>query len=195
MLASLLFCSRSKSVRYSSQPLKTPAFHLNINFFPPDPSVKSLVLQSLLNEEKSDLPSSFSRSDDQHSASSDTSSFTSASSSRSESPITCENTSNTHVWKAEEEDVLVNLRHEKNEKFLKSKNHSTLWKDITAQLKDTLHCIVTPNQAMNKYYSLKKNAGKKLLMPQLELKGNIFDRKSSLMKYMVQEKVQNPPSR
>lgn len=194
-MASLLFCSRSRSVRYFSQPLKTPAFHLNINFFPPDPSVKSLVLQSLLNEEKSDLPSSFSRSDDQHSASSDTSSFTSASSSRSESPITCENTSNTHVWKAEEEDVLVNLRHEKNEKFLKSKNHSTLWKDITAQLKDTLHCIVTPNQAMNKYYSLKKNAGKKLLMPQLELKGNIFDRKSSLMKYMVQEKVQNPPSR
>lgn len=121
-----------------------------------DPSVKSLVLQSLLNEEKSDLPSSFSRSDDQHSASSDTSSFTSASSSRSESPITCENTSNTHVWKAEKEDVLVNLRHEKNEKFLKSKNHSMLWKDITAQLKDTLHCIVTPNQAMNKYYSLKK---------------------------------------
>uniref|UniRef100_A0A8W8MG80 Uncharacterized protein n=1 Tax=Magallana gigas TaxID=29159 RepID=A0A8W8MG80_MAGGI len=72
-----------------------------------DPSVKSLVLQSLLNEEKSDLPSSFSRSDDQHSALSDTSSFTSASSSRSESHISCENTSNTHVWKAEEEDVLA----------------------------------------------------------------------------------------
>lgn len=53
-------------------------------------------------------------------------------------------------------DILVNLRHEKNETFLKSKNHSTLWKDITAQLKDTLYCIVTPNQAMNKYYSLKK---------------------------------------
>lgn len=40
--------------------------------------------------------------------------------------------------------------------FLKSKNHTALWKEISAQLNETLQCTVTLNQAMNKYYSLKK---------------------------------------
>ncbi|XP_061190308.1 uncharacterized protein LOC133198197 [Saccostrea echinata] len=132
-----------------------------------DPSVKSLVIQSLLNQVTSCSLSSPKGSDDQHSTSSDTSppsSFTSApsealseASSRSESPITCsENSSSTYIWKAEEEDILVNLRHDKNDKFLKCKNHTALWKDISAQLNETLQCTVSPNQAMNKYYSMKK---------------------------------------
>lgn len=79
-------------------------------------------------------------------ASSDTSSlpssFNSASSKtspRSESPITCsENSSSKHIWKAEGEDVLVNLMHAKKDKLLKSQNHTALWKKISAELNETL---------------------------------------------------------
>lgn len=80
-------------------------------------------------------------------------STSSETSSRSESP---DNSSSTHIWKAEEEDALVNLRHDKNDKFVKCKNHTALWKDSSAHLKETLQCNVSPNQAMNKYYSMKK---------------------------------------
>lgn len=77
-------------------------------------------------------------------ASSDTSSlpssFNSASSKtlpRSESPITCsENSSSKHIWKAEGEDVLVNLMHAKKDKLLKSQNHTALWKKISAELNE-----------------------------------------------------------
>lgn len=77
-------------------------------------------------------------------ASSDTSSlpssFNSASSKtspRSESPITCsENSSSKHIWKAEGEDVLVNLMHARKDKLLKSQNHTALWKKISAELNE-----------------------------------------------------------
>ncbi|XP_062574937.1 uncharacterized protein LOC134236815 [Saccostrea cucullata] len=126
-----------------------------------DPSVKSLVMLKLLNQETSCSPSIHKGSGDQRSRSnsSDTSpSLTSPPSlATSESPITSsESSSSTHTWKAEEEDLLVNLRHDKNDKFLQSKNHTALWKDISAQLNETLKCNVSPNQAMNKYYSMKK---------------------------------------
>lgn len=93
---------------------------------PQDPLVKTLVLQSVLNQETSSLPSSF------NSASSKTSP-------RSESPITCsENSSSKHIWKAEGEDVLVNLMHAKKDKLLKSQNHTALWKKISVELNETL---------------------------------------------------------
>ena len=40
--------------------------------------------------------------------------------------------------------------------FLKSKNHTAQWKEISNQLNEILQCCVSPKQAMNKYYSLKK---------------------------------------
>lgn len=87
------------------------------------------------------------------------SSFNSASSKtspRSESPITCsENSSSKHIWKAEGEDVLVNLMHAKKDKLLKSQNHTALWKKISVELNETLQRIVSPNQAINNYCSLK----------------------------------------
>lgn len=57
-----------------------------------------------------------------------------------------------HVWSEKEEDILVFHRHERNEDFLKTKNHSKLWEDICKELKFT----VTSQQAFYKYASLKK---------------------------------------
>ena len=40
--------------------------------------------------------------------------------------------------------------------FLKSKNQTALWKEISNQLNEILQCCVSPTQTMNKYYCLKK---------------------------------------
>ena len=91
----------------------------------------------------------------------------SPSTSKKESPVTLTNTRPTSPnssvdgtqiwnWKPAEEDLLVSIRHEKNDMFLKSKNHTALWKEISNQLNEILQCCVSPTQAMNKYYSLKK---------------------------------------
>lgn len=130
MLVLLLFCSRLKLVRYFLQLLKIFVFYLNINFFFLDLLVKSLVLQFFLNEEKLDLLFSFSRLDDQYLVLFDILLFILVLLFRLEFFIICENISNIYVWKVEEEDVLVNFRYEKNEKFLKFKNYFMLWKDI-----------------------------------------------------------------
>lgn len=130
MLVLLLFCSRLKLVRYFLQLLKIFVFNLNINFFFLDLLVKSLVLQFFLNEEKLDLLFSFSRLDDQYLVLFDILLFILVLLFRLEFFIICENISNIYVWKVEEEDVLVNFRYEKNEKFLKFKNYFMLWKDI-----------------------------------------------------------------
>lgn len=129
MLVLLLFCSRLKLVRYFLQLLKIFVFYLNINFFFLDLLVKSLVLQFFLNEEKLDLLFSFSRLDDQYLVLFDILLFILVLLFRLEFFIICENISNIYVWKVEE-DVLVNFRYEKNEKFLKFKNYFMLWKDI-----------------------------------------------------------------
>ena len=39
---------------------------------------------------------------------------------------------------------------------MKSKYHTALWKEISDQLNAILQCRVSPTQAMDKYYSLKK---------------------------------------
>jgi len=57
-----------------------------------------------------------------------------------------------HVWSEKEEDILVFHRHERNDDFLKNKNHTKLWEDICKELK----FAVTPQQAFYKYASLKK---------------------------------------
>lgn len=130
MLVLLLLCSRLRLVRYFLQLLKIFVFYLNINFFFLDLLVKSLVLQFFLNEEKLDLLFSFSRLDDQYLVLFDILLFILVLLFRLEFFIICENISNIYVWKVEEEDVLVNFRYEKNEKFLKFKNYFMLWKDI-----------------------------------------------------------------
>ena len=60
-----------------------------------------------------------------------------------------------HVWKEKEEDYLIELRHIKHDDFYQTKNHQELWSEIGNKLKN-LGCEVTPQQAMNKYNSLKK---------------------------------------
>lgn len=57
-----------------------------------------------------------------------------------------------HVWSEKEEDILVFHRHERNDDFLKNKNHTKLWEDICKELK----FAVTLQQAFYKYASLKK---------------------------------------
>jgi hypothetical protein len=61
-----------------------------------------------------------------------------------------------HTWKSNEEDLLVSLRHDKNDQFTQTKNHSLLWKAIAEEINKTLNCNITSTQAMNKYFSLKK---------------------------------------
>ena len=93
-----------------------------------DQSVKAQILQSLLQNNGSSANTEESPS-----------------TSKKESPVTLTNTRPTSPnssldgtqiwnWKPAEEDLLVSIRHEKNDMFLKSKNHtafqSTEW-DIT----------------------------------------------------------------
>ncbi|XP_046578860.1 uncharacterized protein LOC124286538 [Haliotis rubra] len=60
-----------------------------------------------------------------------------------------------HFWTDKEEEYLVCLRHERNDDFISTRNHSTSWKEIVAEL-ETINCKVTQQQAFNKYSSLKK---------------------------------------
>lgn len=60
-----------------------------------------------------------------------------------------------HVWK-EKQDLLVHLRHERQDLFEKNRNHGTLWNQIARDLTNTFHIKITPTQALNKYNNLKK---------------------------------------
>ncbi|XP_060557705.1 uncharacterized protein LOC132718092 [Ruditapes philippinarum] len=60
------------------------------------------------------------------------------------------------IHTSNEEDLLVSLRHDKNDQFTQTKNHSLLWKAIAEEINKTLNCNITSTQAMNKYFSLKK---------------------------------------
>ncbi|XP_070177468.1 uncharacterized protein [Littorina saxatilis] len=60
-----------------------------------------------------------------------------------------------HVWKDKEVELLLTLRHERQDKFLDSKNHILLWGDIVKQLR-AAGCIVTTLQVINKYTNMKK---------------------------------------
>lgn len=74
----------------------------------------------------------------------------------SQSESSSQSQGNIHTWKSYEEDFLVDLRHEKNDQFIRTKNHSLLWRAISEKVNQELHCNITPTQAMNKYFSLKK---------------------------------------
>ena len=54
--------------------------------------------------------------------------------------------STVQAWTGKEEDALVAGRHDRDEQFIKSKNHSTLWKAIADDIG-----TVSPLQAMHKY--------------------------------------------
>lgn len=73
--------------------------------------MKGLIIQSLLHQEEAPCTSP--------TAALSSGSFISFSRPELENDIS------THVWKGEE-DALVNLRHDKNKRFLKTKNHKTL---------------------------------------------------------------------
>lgn len=60
------------------------------------------------------------------------------------------------VWTERHEDMLVHIRHEKNNDFMKIKNHQALWSEIARELSSSLKCSISATQAMNKYYKLKK---------------------------------------
>ncbi|KAK3084571.1 hypothetical protein FSP39_015637 [Pinctada imbricata] len=133
-----------------------------------NPNVKDLLVRSLLNTANLHTPSQHDSSTPPSSTSSSTctssGSETSVPSCPSPPPCTEESASekdlepnnNIHSWKPNEEDMLVSLRHEKNDKFMKSKNHTELWKEISCDLLQKLKCNVTPLQANNKYNNLKK---------------------------------------
>ena len=67
-----------------------------------------------------------------------------------------ESTGCLHVWKEKEEDMLVHLRHERQDLFLKTRNHSTLWQEISEELCRTFKTKISSTQALNKYNNLKK---------------------------------------
>lgn len=67
-----------------------------------------------------------------------------------------ESTGCLHVWKEKEEDMLVHLRHERQDLFLKTRNHSTLWQEISEELCKTFKTKISSTQALNKYNNLKK---------------------------------------
>lgn len=56
-----------------------------------------------------------------------------------------------HAWTGKEEDVLVSARHDRDDDFRKSKNHTCLWKEVAKEVG-----TVTATQAMHKYNNLKK---------------------------------------
>lgn len=73
-----------------------------------------------------------------------------------DSTSSSESTGCLHVWKEKEEDMLVHLRHERQDLFLKTRNHSTLWQEISEELCKTFKTKISSTQALNKYNNLKK---------------------------------------
>lgn len=73
-----------------------------------------------------------------------------------DSPSSSESVGYVHVWKDKEEDMLVHLRHERQDLFLKSRNHGVLWQEISKELSQTFKTKITSTQALNKYNNLKK---------------------------------------
>lgn len=61
-----------------------------------------------------------------------------------------------HVWKGNEEDMLVSLRHSRNREFTMVKNHTALWEQIATDISKDLKVNITGSQAFNKYNSLKR---------------------------------------
>ncbi|XP_062577538.1 spore germination protein 270-11-like [Saccostrea cucullata] len=61
-----------------------------------------------------------------------------------------------HLWTDKQEDLLVHLRHDRQDLFEKNKNHVSLWTQISRDLSNAFKVKITPTQAINKYNNLKK---------------------------------------
>ena len=77
---------------------------------------------------------------------------------KAEETATCSTSpsSSIHVWKGNEEDMLVSLRHSRNREFTMVKNHTALWEQIATDISKDLKVNITGSQAFNKYNSLKR---------------------------------------
>lgn len=60
-----------------------------------------------------------------------------------------------HLWKESEEKLLIDLRLQREDRFLGVKSHDTLWGEIANEMKD-MGIVVSKLQLLNKWRSLKK---------------------------------------
>lgn len=105
-----------------------------------DPSTKQLLINSLLSQQPSPPEKNINNNPQPQQAE--------GHSTNSQHSI--------HQWTGNQEDLLVCLRHERDEAFKKTKNHNILWNEIVNEISKTLKITVTSTQAMNKYFTLKK---------------------------------------
>lgn len=59
------------------------------------------------------------------------------------------------MWKESEEKLLIDLRLQREDRFLGVKSHDTLWGEIANEMKD-MGIVVSKLQLLNKWKSLKK---------------------------------------
>ncbi|XP_062575314.1 uncharacterized protein LOC134237229 isoform X2 [Saccostrea cucullata] len=130
-----------------------------------DPALKDMVVKMLIENQKpvpqfqrppppAPPPSSQSEETDFPSTSESVPSTSESVPSTSESaPST---SGYVHVWNEKEEDMLVHLRHERQDLFLKTRNHGILWQEIANQLSTVFKNKISCTQALNKYNNLKK---------------------------------------
>ncbi|KAK3107894.1 hypothetical protein FSP39_024578, partial [Pinctada imbricata] len=140
-----------------------------------DPNVKQLILNGLLHDitstecESTSTPPSQNfdaQNSDTVAANQEQTSCSSSESSASPSPSTSRCTSpveqdkidkNTFkVWREQEEKLLIDLRHKKDDEFKKIRNHSSIWATIAENMKEELSLKVTSQQCLYKYNSLKR---------------------------------------
>lgn len=88
--------------------------------------------------------------------------------------------------------MLVHIRHEKNDDFMKIKNHQALWSEIARELSSSLKCSISATQAMNKYYKLKKRW--KEVIDSAGSEAKYFDKKRLLIRCIVQKPIPNMPA-
>lgn len=120
-----------------------------------DPSVKELIINGLLETAKS-RPSPPVEPRTSLVPRSTPSPPVEPATSSSSTPVEPCKTNVIHQWTASQEDMLVSIRHERATDFLKTKNHASIWKEITRQLNIELGCHINTQQATNKYNNLKK---------------------------------------
>ena len=123
-----------------------------------DPAIKELIVNGLMSQQANETASSSSNEE----SSSSMNIESERTSLRNEEGTTSHCVENAPsnigipVWTERHEDMLVHIRHEKNNDFMKIKNHQALWSEIAKELSSSLKCSISATQAMNKYYKLKK---------------------------------------
>ena len=63
----------------------------------------------------------------------------------------CSTSLTIHVWKSNEEAMLVSLRHGRNSEFTRVKNHTACWEQIANDINEDLKVNITGLQSLNKY--------------------------------------------